>query len=290
MLFATEPSPEAGLGPLSSIHLWVVYATFAIVAIYHVLHLLYDFFHYPKWLVKLFEARLRDNIVKVLHEVGFDENWRKAVQVADLNERLKKSAGYPRVHERGCNLLRSWNLGEGVAVGKTSSEHFPYYIDIMSATVNIDTADECANILTSYLRFEGVGLIPPFDFVVGIKEGSPLIASMFAHRVQKPVALFRGKNAYKYKKGGSWEPASLFDGKVERNKKALIVDDSTTGGRMVLDCIQTLRELGCEVSHCLVLFEPIGKGAKELIGQNGVQLVSVIKMDQETLKCIGAIK
>ena len=287
MLFGAETASEDVLGPFNSIHIAVVYVTFAIVAFYHVLHLFYDFFHYPKWLVKIFEAKLRDNIIKVLHEVGFDDTWRKAVQQADLNERLKKNAGYPRAHERACNLLRKWNLGAGVEVGKTTSERFPYYVDLMSASVDTNVADECANILLSYMRFEGVNQVPPFDFVVGIKGGSPLIACMFAHRIQKPVALFRGKDVHKYKKDGCWDPVSLFDGRIERNKIALIVDDSTTGGRMVLDCIQAIREAGCKVSHCLVIFEPVGKGAKELIARNDVHLISVVRMDNETMKSIG---
>ena len=41
-----------------------------------------------------------------------------------------------------------------------------------------------------------------------------------------------------------------------KGSKALIVDDSTTGGRMVLSVIDHLREYGFYVSECLMVFEP----------------------------------
>ena len=57
----------------------------------------------------------------------------------------------------------------------------------------------------------------------------------------------------------------------------MIVDDSTTGGKMVLDTINHLKQFKYEVNICLVVFEPRIKDAKQKLAQNDVQLVSIVK-------------
>jgi len=40
------------------------------------------------------------------------------------------------------------------------------------------------------------------------------------------------------------------------------------------------------VTHCLVLFEPLGKGARDTLSKKGVELIAVTRLDQNTLACL----
>lgn len=65
------------------------------------------------------------------------------------------------------------------------------------------------------------------------------------------------------------------------NSRALIVDDSTTGGRMVCETVDDLRKYGYIVSECLVVFEPQNKDAKQKLSQKQVNLLSICKTHRE---------
>ena len=51
----------------------------------------------------------------------------------------------------------------------------------------------------------------------------------------------------------------------------------------MLDCVEAVRLFGAEVSCCLVLFEPIRKDAREMLEKKGVTLLSVLRLDSETV-------
>ena len=63
----------------------------------------------------------------------------------------------------------------------------------------------------------------------------------------------------------------------EKGCTALIVDDSTTGGRMVLSTIEDLRKYGYNVMDCLVVFEPQQKDARKKLSDQSVNLISIVK-------------
>ena len=46
---------------------------------------------------------------------------------------------------------------------------------------------------------------------------------------------------------------------------------------MMLKAAKRLREYGCKVDNCLVLFEPEGKGAADSLIKDGITLFSIIK-------------
>jgi orotate phosphoribosyltransferase len=143
-------------------------------------------------------------------------------------------------------------------------------------------ADACAAVLASHLHHDAQDL-EPFDRVVGLKEGTPTLAIALAARLGKRVALFRGASEPKFAEGSGRGALSLFDGPVEPGERVLIADDSTTGGRKVIECVSEIRQLGAEVSDCAVLFEPVGKDARGRLRQAGVTLRTVITLDADAL-------
>ena len=62
-----------------------------------------------------------------------------------------------------------------------------------------------------------------------------------------------------------------------KGQTALIVDDSTTGGTMVIETAEHLRQYGYQVHTCLVIFTPMNSGAQDKLKSMDIQLVSAIK-------------
>ena len=73
----------------------------------------------------------------------------------------------------------------------------------------------------------------------------------------------------------------FFDGSVLPNDQIILVDDSTTGGRMFSQAIEKIRASKAEVHHAFVLFEPIGKDARGRLSHSGVELHSIIQMTDD---------
>lgn len=55
------------------------------------------------------------------------------------------------------------------------------------------------------------------------------------------------------------------------------MDDSTTGGTMVIETIKNLRKCGYNVKDCLVVFEPKSKDERKKLKDKQVNLISIVK-------------
>lgn len=93
---------------------------------------------------------------------------------------------------------------------------------------------------------------PQIDFIVTPKGGSPILGYEFAKLLNKPFVLHEEAERFICKQD---DMRKKFDcAKIPKvNSRALIVDDSTTGGRMVCETVDDLRKYGYIVSECLVV-------------------------------------
>lgn len=256
-----------------------LYAVLVIVAAYHLLHLLDQLLGWPHFLVKIVQKRRQREIAETLATLGISGSMQESLRIAI---RAAQFARYNDPKDRCMKFLRSCTTPGNYVVGAVDAKAFSYFVDVMSECLTTDRSDECAYIMTSYLKAEKVSLTD-MDFVVGIKGGSPTIAVSLAEKLGKPVALFRGKNQYKYN-AAQKKATALFDGKLLTGKIAVIVDDSTTGGRKAFDCIEALRAAGVIVKEFRVMFEPLGKNARQLLQeQQQVTLRAIVTMDEQVI-------
>ena len=273
---------ESGNSAIAFIEWATLISVVAIIAVSHVLHLLHLHFHWPKWLATLHEKDAHRNVSHVLQDLGLDDSVGAKLRQATLREAIAAAAQHNNPKDRCIELMKRFTNSGRFDVGDSYSKMYDYFVDLISASVDLAVADACAGILVSYLKEDCQSNFPDFDFVIGLKEGAPTIACAFAARTQKSVALFRGRDHYRVNKSEK-RAIDLFDGNLPVETRVLIVDDSTTGGRKVLECIEALRSMNCKVAHCLVLFEPLGKDARSQLGEKGVDLISVVRMDKTTL-------
>jgi orotate phosphoribosyltransferase len=252
-----------------------LFTLLAILSVSHVIHLLERLGLLPDAIDRRFKRKRAEETVQVLRELGLDVEVFRSRMIA-----LENPAYFPGSDFRAATreLIESATRQTPVNIGRTQHSHFPVFVDLMGASTDRTIAERAARLLSTYL----VHLLrqnelnhPRFDFVVGIKEGTPILAYELANLRGERLALFTLEK--KFESATSNFHAS-FDIRGEpplAGQVALIVDDSSTGGRKAMAAVVALRQFGYAVGDCLVLFEPEGKGAREVLAETAVKLHSI---------------
>jgi len=110
------------------------------------------------------------------------------------------------------------------------------------------------------------------DMVAGIETSGIPLASLIAFLLGKPMVYVR-----KSLKGHG--TMRLVEGVVEEGAKVLVVDDVATTGSSILRAVRVLRHLGVSVERALVVVDR-GEGAAEALGKEGVELHSLVSLDE----------
>lgn len=170
-----------------------------------------------------------------------------------------------------------------VAIGRTVRMNGNDFIDLMGASCNPAVARAVARDLTAHWRSvitdPSSNAEDNFDFVVTPKDGSPLLGAAFAELMGKPFVLHAGEPKF----DGADRFRALFDCDAQpaADTRALIVDDSSTGGGKAIRLVQDLRDCGYKVDDFLVAFEPklkaeSGANAAERLKPQGVRLHAIV--------------
>ncbi|PIH04170.1 phosphoribosyltransferase [Clostridium combesii] len=175
--------------------------------------------------------------------------------------------------------LEEITINKEIFIGQIRTVRANYYIDLIGASTNPATANLYARYLSTYwqaaLKDNTKVIHPKFDFVVTPKGGSPILGYEFSKLINKPFILHENSERLKCND-------DIFEKNFNASKRpteksvALIVDDSTTGGRMIESLISDLRRYGYGVFECLVVFEPKLKDSRQKLKDLGVNLNSIV--------------
>lgn len=212
---------------------------------------------------------------EVLKDLGLNLNeTKKAISNCLTTESLK------RIEDK----LKVISYPIEVEIGETSRGYFfKQYIDLMGATTKESNARDFAGLLKTYVEKSGCIDLSEIDIIVTSKLGSPILGYEFAKNLEKPLILHSSEDKFRTS-NSEYDLQKKFDTGGCNNlhrKKALIVEDSTTGGRKIIKAIQDLRKNGVIVEECLVIFAPQGKNAKEKLSEVGVTLHCIIETHKE---------
>lgn len=218
-----------------------------------------------------------EHTLGALKEVGIDIEYykkkNKALAFPNSTE-LSKIASSTQMG------LEKYKIEKQYAVGHHRPTTLNYYYDLIGGTCDPSTAEYFALLLSSfwanYSSDRDVVANADFDFVVTPKGGSPVLGYEFAKLIKRPFVLHEETERFRdnHDDMRTWFNCSEVPNK---GSTALIVDDSTTGGTMVSNTIDHLREYGYIVHTCFVVFEPQAKDAKERLKRKSVQLISLVK-------------
>lgn len=215
--------------------------------------------------------------LRALKEVGINTGYYKRKnQAFSFPQSIKAT----EIASSATNSLEKLKIEKTCTIGHHRSTMVSYYYDLIGGTCNPNTAEYFARLLSSYWAANSVDknavADPDFDFVVTPKGGSPILGYEFAKLVNKPFVLHEETSRFQDNQEDmrTWFNCSEIP---KLGSIALIVDDSTTGGKMVLDTIWHLRQYGYAINTCFVVFEPKVKDARINLGNESVQLVSIVK-------------
>lgn len=250
--------------------------TLAVLALL-VIHLKHIVFPSPlgraKWAKAFLDALLKDD-----HHTR--EELARVLRLGVFEHRALAIAGDYRKH---CHALLKKCIKVGtVTVGIKGTTYLEQkaFCDAISKSLSPKMKAEMASCLRSHFLAERQKNINLKDVVgvVGIKRGSPWLAIEFAKQINDfPIALHRGEPRVNTENP---KHADFFDGDLPLSgKKVVIIDDSVTGGTMMLEAIDHLRALQIDVVCCLVLFEVLGKDGRKKLADKGVHLLTICTFD-----------
>ncbi len=219
----------------------------------------------PAFISKWLNRNRAASTMGILKELGIDVDRAKRAYIASqMTEFIDKN----KLESTVCSNIDKFKLNGKFQIGSTELVTVGSYVDLMGATTDPHYAKQFARFLSTFWRKIIIDHTmvqnPNFDFVVTPKMGSPILGYEFAQLLNIPFIAFTGNN--KFTSIDHVLKSKLdYTGKIRPNMRALIVDDSTTGGKMGLELITFLRTNGIEVTDFLVVFEPTVKNARECL-------------------------
>lgn len=231
----------------------------------------------PRKVRKFLRLNHSEDTMDVLKEFGIN---------IDMYRRNNATVGIPRDYSRETleedleKKLNELKIDKMVSVGKVRKTKLDYYIDLIGHSCNPNVALAYARTLSSHWAHvvENTSEVqnPSVDFIVTPKGGAPILGYEFSKLLNLPFLLHESEERFTCEKDDMRRFFDCAEVPVP-GSRALVVDDSTTGGRMVIETITHLRQYGYEVSECLVVFEPQSKDARKKLINQGVNLISVVK-------------
>lgn len=222
------------------------------------------------------DDKTTESFLLALKEVGIDiDVYRRHNMAMSFPSEIE----YNEIEKNIQNYLKTYKINRSFSVGHYRPTRLKYYYDLIGGTCNPKTAEFFAKILCSYWRRSSKDINkirrPEFNFVVTPKGGSPILGYEFAKCVNRPFVLH--EETKRLQDNDDDDMRTWFDCSTipEKGETALIVDDSTTGGTMVLETVKHLRQYGYCVNTCLVIFSPAVKDAQTRLEEQNVQLVSI---------------
>jgi orotate phosphoribosyltransferase len=267
----SDINPNNLLGGITfaSLILWII-GFAGVISIADVLGLLPNFI--ARWIAK---NRLNTTL-KGLKLLGVRVSWNEDQANLSFLQKLLDSAHIkePAYKIQLRQLLKDATYDGKYTIGKSRSFEGDSFIDVMGESTEFNIATKYARILNTHASLI---LVADYDLVATPKDGSPILGYEFSKLVGKSFVLSAVEKASEHQSEmGDHLKLDYPKHLTLHGKKVLLVDDSTTGGRKMVSLANTLRDAGAIVVEALVLFEPQGKGARELLQSADVNLHSIV--------------
>ncbi len=106
------------------------------------------------------------------------------------------------------------------------------------------------------------------DVIAGIATSGIPWAAWIAEKLNLPLVYIRSK-----KKGHGKE--NLIEGKLEKGKNVLIIEDLISTGGSSINGVEAVRKAGCRVKACLAIFTYEMEQARQNFQKAGVELITL---------------
>lgn len=144
----------------------------------------------------------------------------------------------------------------------TSGKHSEYYVDIKDACTKPHIMKEIVHEIIKKLNAK---------IVAGVELGAVPIVIGVSYQMNIPYLIIRKESKHGMKK--------LIIGNPEKGSEINIIEDVVTTGNSVLKAVNLLRENGCIVKRAITVVDR-EEGGYELLKDNGVELISLVKLKE----------
>lgn len=142
----------------------------------------------------------------------------------------------------------------------TSGKQSEYYVDIKDACAKPYIMKEIVSEVIKKLNAR---------IVAGVELGAVPIVIGVSYHLNLPYLIIRKESKHGMKK--------LIIGNPEKGSEVNIIEDVVTTGNSVLKAVNLLRENGCVVKRAITVVDR-EEGGKELLEENGVELMPLLKL------------
>ncbi|AKA48445.1 orotate phosphoribosyltransferase [uncultured archaeon] len=142
----------------------------------------------------------------------------------------------------------------------TSGKKSNYYVDIKDAATDPATLEEIASELASKVSAQKIA---------GMELGAVPITVATAVMMKIPYLVLRKERSHGTKK--------LIIGHLREGEEIELIEDVVTTGGSLLKAAQLIRDNGGVVKRAIVVVDR-EEGGKEMLKENGIELVSVVKI------------
>ncbi len=163
---------------------------------------------------------------------------------------------------KGCGALQ---FGEFMLASGAKSD---YYIDIKRASMNPGVLRLMARLMAKKMAEEDITV----DRIAGIVLGSVPLAAALALETGIPCVMIRKEK----KNHGT---GKLIEGDLNPSDRVLVVEDVITTADSSIKAIETLREVGAEVSYVISVIDRENGGAENL-AEAGVEFRPLVRASE----------
>lgn len=167
-------------------------------------------------------------------------------------------------------------LREGGSVGRTRTFQVDYFIDLMTAALVPNHLECLKKELVDHIRRSGK--LDGVTTLAGPKRGNSLLLVATARELMLEPVFVKERPLF----------GKTIEGIGGRPKKAVVVDDISSDGELLVNTVIVMRDCGYEVTDAFVLIDRPEGDSREVLAQIGVTLSPLCTLSDQELEAIAA--
>jgi orotate phosphoribosyltransferase len=165
---------------------------------------------------------------------------------------------------------------EGGSFGRYKNFPVDYFVDLMTAALVPSHLDCMTREMAAHVR--RCGKLDGVTTVAGPKRGNPLLLVATANELGLEPVFVKERPLF----------GKTLEGIGGRPKRAILFDDISSDGQLLVNCVQVLREAGYAVSDAFVLVDRPEGDSEEALAEVGVRLWPLHRLADQDLESLAA--
>jgi orotate phosphoribosyltransferase len=163
---------------------------------------------------------------------------------------------------------------KGGSIGRNRTFPVDYFVDLMTASLVPAHLDIMVRELARHIRKSGH--LTTITTIASPKRGNSLLLAMTAHELDLQPIFIKERPLF----------GKMLEGIGGSPKVAAIVDDISSDGELLVNCVKEMRSCGYRVERAFVLIDRTEGDSIEALADIGVELLPMIRLNDQELEDI----